>query len=135
MLGDIVLQQWRQLRRHRLAQTVLMLVLALVSLLVFTHWQLQQNAIHSQQEWKKSADKFWQAQPDRHPHRVAHYGHVVFREHSPLSFLDAGVAPFSGNFLFLEAHKQNSSAIKSLPINASSLALGFPNVATFFWVI
>ncbi len=135
MLTTIVKQEWRRLRRHRLAQAVLTLVVVLVSVIVLSHWQLQQNAIDAQKTWQQTADEFWQAQPERHPHRVAHYGHVVFREHSPLSFLDVGVAPFNGNFLFLEAHKQNASAIKSYPVNASSLAIGFPSVATFFWFV
>lgn len=48
-------------------------------------------------------------QPDRHPHRVAHYGFLVFRPETPLAFLDSGVLAFAGVSLFLEAHRQNSA--------------------------
>jgi ABC-2 type transport system permease protein len=48
-------------------------------------------------------------QPDRHPHRVAHYGFLVFRPETPLAFLDPGVLAFAGVSLFLEAHRQNSA--------------------------
>jgi ABC-2 type transport system permease protein len=51
----------------------------------------------------------WQQQPDRHPHRVSHYGFLVFRPPSPLGFIDTGVERFTGTSLFLEAHRQNSA--------------------------
>jgi len=51
----------------------------------------------------------WQAQPDRHPHRVAHYGFLVFRPAAPLGFFDTGVGSFTGSTMFLEAHRQNSA--------------------------
>jgi ABC-2 type transport system permease protein len=51
----------------------------------------------------------WQAQPDRHPHRVSHYGFLVFRPTPPLGFVDTGVAAFTGASIFLEAHRQNTA--------------------------
>jgi ABC-2 type transport system permease protein len=52
-------------------------------------------------------ERQWQEQPDRHPHRVAHYGFLVFRDPPPLAFADLGTAGFAGVSLFLEAHRQN----------------------------
>lgn len=51
----------------------------------------------------------WLNQPDRHPHRVSHYGQVVFRPESPLSYFDFGVNSFAGVSLYLEPHRQNVS--------------------------
>jgi ABC-2 type transport system permease protein len=48
----------------------------------------------------------WLDQPDRHPHRVAHYGFLVFRPRAPLSFFDTGVENYTGTSLFLEAHRR-----------------------------
>jgi ABC-2 type transport system permease protein len=48
-------------------------------------------------------------QPDRHPHRVSHYGYLVFRPRAPLGFFDAGVEHFAGTSIFLEAHRQNTA--------------------------
>lgn len=48
-------------------------------------------------------------QPDRHPHRVAHYGFLVFRPPAPLGFLDTGLEDHAGSTLFLEAHRQNGT--------------------------
>lgn len=49
------------------------------------------------------------AQPDRHPHRVSHYGYLVFRPRAPLGAFDSGVERFAGTSLFLEAHRQNTA--------------------------
>jgi ABC-2 type transport system permease protein len=51
----------------------------------------------------------WRAQPDRHPHRVSHYGYLVFRPRSPLGFFDSGLEGFTGTSIFLEAHRQNTA--------------------------
>jgi ABC-2 type transport system permease protein len=48
-------------------------------------------------------------QPDRHPHRVSHYGYLVFRPRAPLGFFDHGVEGFAGTSVFLEAHRQNTA--------------------------
>ncbi|RZJ90711.1 MAG: DUF3526 domain-containing protein [Chryseobacterium sp.] len=55
------------------------------------------------------AEADFHSQPDRHPHRVAHYGSYAFRPKSALSFLDAGLDPFTGTMVYLEAHQQNSA--------------------------
>ncbi|NOT44488.1 MAG: DUF3526 domain-containing protein, partial [Acidobacteria bacterium] len=48
-------------------------------------------------------------QPDRHPHRVSHYGYLLFRPRAPLGFFDTGVEAFAGTSMFLEAHRQNTA--------------------------
>ena len=100
-----LVEQWR----HKTLKILLPLMLMLTVLVAFSHWQQQQDFIAVQQQWQETNDAKWEAQPDRHPHRAAHYGAMVFRVISPLSFIDAGVNPFVGNVLFLEAHRQNSS--------------------------
>lgn len=71
----------------------------------------------------------WEQQPDRHPHRMAHYGLFVFRPPSPLGFFDAGVEPFTGNAVFLEPHRRNLPNF-SAASQASELArFGRPTAA------
>ncbi len=55
-------------------------------------------------------DRQWAEQPDRHPHRVIHYGFLVFREEAPLAFFDPGLGAWAGTSLFLEGHRQNSAS-------------------------
>lgn len=50
----------------------------------------------------------WEKRPDKHPHRMAHYGYVAFRLPYPLSFIDYGIDSYVGKAIFLEAHKQNT---------------------------
>jgi ABC-2 type transport system permease protein len=65
-----------------------------------------QNEIreHYQQEARAS----WESNPDKHPHRMAHYGSFAFRLKHPLSMFDFGMESFTGNAVYLEAHKQNT---------------------------
>lgn len=58
--------------------------------------------------FKKQVRDNWEKMPDKHPHRMAHYGYIVFRARHPLSFFDAGMESYTGNAVFLEAHRQNT---------------------------
>ena len=58
---------------------------------------------------QSTATENFNNQPDRHPHRVAHYGSYAFRPKSVLSFLDFGLDSYTGTMVYLEAHQQNSA--------------------------
>lgn len=66
----------------------------------------------------------WESNPDKHPHRMAHYGYVVFRDHFPMSFFDAGMNSFLGNAVFLEAHRQNSINFSKVSLSNSLMRFG-----------
>ncbi|MGO4710209.1 ABC transporter permease, partial [Chryseobacterium sp. 2TAF14] len=59
-------------------------------------------------EYRKETRENWEDRPDKHPHRMAHYGYLVFRIGHPLSIFDNGLDEYLGNVIFLEAHKQNT---------------------------
>tara|TARA_R100001039_G_C1854728_1_gene117214 strand:+ start:29866 stop:31290 length:1425 start_codon:yes stop_codon:yes gene_type:complete len=126
-----LVEQWR----HKTLKILLPLMLMLTVLVAFSHWQQQQDFIAVQKQWQETNDAKWEAQPDRHPHRAAHYGAMVFRVISPLSFIDAGVNPFVGNMLFLEAHRQNSSQFKQYLSSHSYMQLGYLSGATLILVV
>jgi len=48
-------------------------------------------------------------QPARHPHRMVHYGHYVFRVPPPLSVIEPGADAYTGTVMFLQGHRQNSA--------------------------
>lgn len=135
MFGAIVLHEIRQQIRNKVFWILLPLILAMCLLAAFTHWQQQQSFSQSQRHWQSYNESLWQSQPDRHPHRVAHYGSMVFKPVSPLSFIDAGVGPYVGNALFLEAHRQNSAGIKQFQFSAGNLRLGYPTLATLLLAV
>lgn len=60
-------------------------------------------------EYRKETRDNWEHRPDKHPHRMAHYGYLVFRIGHPLSIFDNGLDNYLGNVIFLEAHKQNTA--------------------------
>jgi len=60
-------------------------------------------------EYREETRKNWESRPDKHPHRMAHYGYLVFRIGHPLSVFDNGLDDYLGNVIFLEAHKQNTA--------------------------
>ncbi|MET0387430.1 MAG: DUF3526 domain-containing protein [Polyangiales bacterium] len=68
-------------------------------------------------------------QPDRHPHRMAHYGSFAFRPPSPLSFFEPGVMPFTGNALYLEAHKRNLPSFSPATQASELVRFGRPTAA------
>jgi ABC-2 type transport system permease protein len=76
-----------------------------------------------------TADDNWQQQPDRHPHRVAHYGSYAFRPKSALSFLDFGLDTYTGTAVYLEAHQQNSANFSQVQQSGAMIRFGEMTVA------
>ena len=66
----------------------------------------------------------WEGQPDRHPHRVAHYGTFAFKPPGPLAAYDPGVESFSGRVQYLEAHRQNAANFPAAGELSSAFRLG-----------
>lgn len=84
--------------------------------LVVTLLALIAAALHAERHAEETAERArlqqlvrqqWLEQPDRHPHRVAHYGSFAFRPPGPLAFVSPGLDALVGTTLFLEAHQRN----------------------------
>jgi ABC-2 type transport system permease protein len=73
-------------------------------------------------------------QPDRHPHRVSHYGYLLFRPRAPLGFFDSGLESFAGTSIFLEAHRQNSANFSAAAQASGAERFGELTVATVLQV-
>lgn len=101
--------EWRYWLRSKIAISVLTvgLILTLSSVIVTSVNMMELS--HTRQESQNTAQDTFVDQPDRHPHRMVHYGHYAFRSPSPLSVLDPGVDAYTGNSIFLEGHRQNSA--------------------------
>ncbi len=82
--------------------------------------QQQQTIRHYSHEVRER----WESRPDKHPHRMAHYGYVAFRQKFPLSFFDFGMDSYLGNAVFLEAHRQNTVNFSEASLSDSLLRLG-----------
>lgn len=136
MIKDVFLNELLRHKRSNFQWLLMTVVCLLLVATALVHWQQQVTLTKAQEHWQETSDQLWASQPNRHPHRVAHYGHVVVRPLAPLSFIEPGVGPYTGNYLFLEAHRQNSSAVQSSALNPATLKLGFPSVSSLiviFW--
>ena len=87
----------------------------------FMHQQQQQHTVG---HYSKDVRDRWENNPDKHPHRMAHYGYVAFRQKYPLSFFDYGLDSYVGNVVFLEAHRQNSVNFSEASLSNGLLRFG-----------
>ena len=85
----------------------LVIALGLVAALGARHHAA--NETEQRDRYQTMVDRQWVEQPERHPHRVIHYGFLVFREQAPLEFVDPGVSDYAGTSLYLEGHRQNTA--------------------------
>ena len=85
----------------------LVIALGLVAALGARHHAA--NETEQRDRYQAMVDRQWIEQPERHPHRVIHYGFLVFREQAPLEFVDPGVSDYAGTSLYLEGHRQNTA--------------------------
>ena len=109
VIKQVTRDEWRFWHRTKLAATIIIIgtLLTLISAVVNT--LEMQHASHEREHLQQSAQAQFLEQPDRHPHRMVHYGHYVFRTPSALSIIEPGVDAFTGTSIFLEGHKQNTA--------------------------
>ncbi len=79
---------------------------------------------HFRTEHQEMARESWEANPDKHPHRMAHFGTFAFRLKHPLSIFDFGIESFTGNAVFLEAHKQHMVNFSEASFSTGLLRFG-----------
>lgn len=101
--------EWRYWLRSKLAMSVLAIGLLLTLSSVIVTAITMHELSHTRHELQTTAEQRFVDQPDRHPHRMVHYGHYAFRTPSLLSTLDPGIDAYTGNSIFLEGHRQNSA--------------------------
>ncbi|MFK7888739.1 MAG: ABC transporter permease [Gammaproteobacteria bacterium] len=118
-LLTIAKDEWRFWLRSRLALWGIgVFGVLLIATSVLTAMQVsesQHERTHSQHE----AEKRFVSQPARHPHRMVHYGHYVFRTPAPLAIFDPGLDSVTGQSIFLEGHRQNSETFASAGSSAN----------------
>jgi ABC-2 type transport system permease protein len=83
----------------------------------------------SRKQYQQTVRSNWVNSPDKHPHRMAHYGYLAFRPKSPLSVFDHGLESYTGNAVFLEAHRQNSTNFSEASLSTAMLRFGDISIA------
>lgn len=114
MLTDIIKNEFRSLYRdHRFRVSAIVLCLLFLFSLYgsYAHYL----DLKRQHEYaKKIAREHWENQGAKNPHSAAHYGTYVFKPVHPLSYFNRGISAYTGNTLFLEAHKMNEAQYSAI---------------------
>lgn len=128
----IAVEEWRLWYRSRLAWVGLVTFLALlVATAVLTAVRVTAEK-HRRLDHQAQAEARFLEQPDRHPHRMVHYGHYVFRPPTPLAMLDPGVDAVTGESIFLEGHRQNTATFADAGVSANVGGFGSLTTALLY---
>ena len=112
------------------ATLVLTILLGLsLCLATYVGWQNFKTQNNQRLHYKNLVREQWLSKPDKHPHRMAHYGYLAFREKHELSFFDFGIESFAGVSIFLEAHKQNTVNFSEAGFSNGMLRFGEISIA------
>ncbi len=99
-----------------------LVAIAIVSALTSTSFVTSEAAERA--EHQVEADTAFLSQPARHPHRMVHYGHYVYRVPPPLAVVDPGVDAYTGTSVFLEGHRQNTATFAEVRETSSLTRFG-----------
>ena len=87
------------------------------------------------EKYQNEVRNSWVNSPNKHPHRMAHYGFIAFRPKSTLSIFDYGIENYTGNIVFLEAHRQNSTNFSEASLSTSILRFGEISIAMVLQIL
>jgi ABC-2 type transport system permease protein len=98
--------------------------LLLVIFAAFTGYRTYTSRNAMLTKFQQDARRSWEANPDKHPHRMAHFGSFAFRLKHPMSMFDYGMESYTGNAVFLEAHRQNTANFSEAGFSTGLLRFG-----------
>lgn len=101
----------------------------------FSGWENYKNQNETSEKYQHESREDWLKNPDKNPHRMAHYGNFAFRKSTSLSVFEFGMEPFFGNAIFLEAHKQNTANFSEAGFSNSMLRFGEISIAMVLQVL
>lgn len=101
----------------------------------FSGWKNYTNQNETSEKYQHESREDWLKNPDKNPHRMAHYGNFAFRKSTPLSVFEFGMEPFFGNAIFLEAHKQNTANFSEAGFSSSMLRFGEISIAMVLQIL
>lgn len=124
MVFTIANQELRSILREGRFKTAAILLSGLFLLSLVGAFDYYSALKKQHEEAAQTARKQWENQEDKNPHSAAHYGTYVFKPIYPLSYFDRGVDAFTGNTLFLEAHRSHQSKFKTAEERGDFARLG-----------
>ncbi|MBF4464157.1 DUF3526 domain-containing protein [Flavobacterium sp. LC2016-12] len=108
---------------------------ALLLFAALSGWKNYNSQNETSEKYQHQSREDWLSNPDKNPHRMAHYGNFAFRKSTSLSVFEFGMEPFFGNAIFLEAHKQNTANFSEAGFSNSIMRFGEISIAMVFQVL
>ena len=124
MTLEIAKQEFRNMFREGRFRTAVVLLSILFTLSLFGAYDYYALLKKQHDEASSTMREQWDNQKDKNPHSAAHYGTFVFKPIYPLSYFDRGIDAYTGNTLFLEAHRSNQSKFKRMEDQSDFARLG-----------
>lgn len=120
-MKNIIFKELKELirdGRFKIAMGISVILLIIATITGINQYQ-KSNAQYIETVEKERA--IWESQDEKNPHSAAHYGTYAFKPQFALSLFDYGVTQYTGNSVFLEAHRRNE-ALFSEASDQTSLA-------------
>ncbi len=135
VLRLLAAQQWTTAFKNKGVFILTLLIAGLLAYAAYSGWVNAAQQHEIRQRYQQAARQDWLNNPDKHPHRMAHYGHFAFRPKPALSFFDPGMENYMGSALFLEAHKQNTVNFSEAGFSTGLLRFGEISIAMILQVL
>lgn len=120
---NIIRYEWLLLRRDRAFAILFGFVLVLSLYTIFVGYKKYQYVKQQREQAASKQRKLFLNQGEVNAHMAAHYGYIVVKPSSLLSFVDPGVEPYTGTTIRLEAHQQNDPVF--VPASGQSSLIRF----------
>ncbi|MCX2678680.1 DUF3526 domain-containing protein [Galbibacter sp. EGI 63066] len=126
---------WKITFKNKAVYILTFIVGILLAYAVFSGWENFKTQKEIRIKYQEQARQDWLDNPDKHPHRMAHYGHYAFRPKTPLSVFDFGMESFLGSSIFLEAHVQNPTNFSEAEFSTGMLRFGEISIAMILQIL
>lgn len=131
----IAKQFWTNTFHSKAIYAILILLVLMIAYAAYGGWKVYEMQNEMRADYQRKARESWENNPDKHPHRMAHFGSFAFRIKHPLSIFDFGLESFMGNAVYLEAHKQNTINFSEASFSTALLRFGEISMAMLLQII
>jgi len=134
-IGLIARQFCTTAAHGRALYSILLIMALMLGYAAYSGYKTYTDQNNIREHYQRVVRESWEGNPDKHPHRMAHYGSFAFRLKHPLSQFDFGLESFTGNAVYLEAHKQNSVNFSEATFSTGLLRFGEISLALLLQLI
>lgn len=131
----LIAQQWQDWKRSKLLVIMTGLIIFLWIFCIVNGVSFYKSTVAQQTTAQQQSRDKWLMQDNKHPHMAAHYGNFAFKPTSVLSIFDNGINAYAGNFIYLEAHKQNDFLFSQAQSASSIIRLGVFDVSLLLQLV